>query len=472
MPSILNRLQSGWNAFMGRDPTYRTRNEDYGFGSSYRPDKLRSYRMNDRSIISAVVCRIGIDAASVNIRHVRLRDECYVETIEDKLNDILKVEANIDQTGRSFIQDVVMSMCDEGVVAIVPTDTTTSPFIERYEIDKLRTGKVVEWYPEHVRVDVYNERTGKREEVTLPKAMVAIVENPLYSVMNEPNSTLQRLKRTLANLDILDDRNASGKLDLIIQLPYVIKSEARKRQAEERRKDIEMQLIGSKYGVAYTDGTERVVQLNRPIENNYWSQAKELTSMLYNQLGMTEAVMDGSADEAAMNTYYKRTIEPILTAIVEEMDRKFLTPTARSQGQAIRFFIDPFKFITAETLATITDTFRRNEVMSSNEVRQKIGMRPSEDPKADALVNSNINQGEHDQIAMAPGKEGEAPEMNSPIAMEEQAEEGVEEVAEEGGNSRDDLTDEELDELLGLLSEQLEELSEVKRKREGQQPEG
>lgn len=471
MPSILNRLQSGWNAFMGRDPTSKMYYEEVGLGSAYRPDKARLYRSNDRSIISAVVCRIGIDAASINIRHVRTEDDQFVETLDTKLNSLLKTEANIDQTGRAFIQDVVMSMCEEGVVAIVPTDTTTNPFTGTYEIDKLRTGRLLEWYPEHVRVEVYNERTGRRQEVTLPKAMVAIVENPLYSVMNEPNSTLQRLKRTLANLDILDDRNASGKLDLIIQLPYVVKSEARKRQAEERRKDIEMQLIGSKYGVAYTDGTERIVQLNRPIENNYWTQAKELTSMLYNQLGLTEAVFDGTADEKTMTNYYNRTIEPILTAIVEEMERKFLTKTARSQGQAIRFFRDPFKLVTVETLATIADTFTRNEIASSNEIRRVIGWKPSKDPKADALVNSNINQGEHDQIAMAPGSEGMDPALEE-TGGQPPAEQPVEEAPVEGEAVNEDLSDEELDNMLEMLTDQLEELLALKKSREGQQPEG
>ena len=454
---------------MGRDPTTTIRYEDLGPSTSYRPDKMRFFHSNDRSIISAVICRIGIDAAAINLRHVRVEDEQYVETLDTKLNDILKTEANIDQTGRAFIQDVVMSMCDEGVVAIVPTDTTTNPYTGAYEIDRLRTGRIVEWYPEHVRVEVYNERTGKRQEVTLPKAMVAIVENPLYSVMNEPNSTLQRLKRTLANLDILDDRNASGKLDLIIQLPYVVKSEARKKQAEERRKDIEMQLIGSKYGVAYTDGTERVVQLNRPIENNYWTQAKDLTSMLYNQLGLTEAVFDGTADETTMTNYYNRTIEPILTAIVEEMERKFLTKTARSQGQAIRFFRDPFKLVTVEKLATIADTFTRNEIASSNEMRRVIGWKPSKDPKADALINSNINQGSNDQIAMAPGKEGEDPRLENGDAPNQVVNEEVQAVGEvnEEPATNEDLSDEELDKLLDLLKEQVEDLTRIKAERKG-----
>ena len=439
---------------MGRDPTSTYRYEDIGYGQATRPDKARYYRLNDRSIISAVICRIGMDAAAIDMKHVRLEDGRYVETIDSKLNNVLTTDANIDQTGRAFIQDAVMSMCDEGVVAIVPTDTTTNPYTGTYEIERLRTGRVTEWYPEHVRVEVYNERVGKRQEITLPKAMVAIVENPLYSVMNEPNSTLQRLKRTLANLDILDDRNASGKLDLIIQLPYVIKSEAKKKQAEERRKDIEMQLIGSKYGVAYTDGTERVVQLNRPIENNYWTQAKELTSMLYNQLGLTEAVFDGTADERTMTNYYNRTIEPILSAISEEMHRKFLTKTARSQGQAIRFFRDPFKLVTVESIAEVADKFTRNEIASSNEIRTVLGWKPSKDPKADALINSNINQGQNDAFAMAPGKEGEQMEV------EEEA---------PGNISNDEMTDDEVDELLVELEQQVEDLKRIKAEREGSQ---
>lgn len=439
MPSILNRLQSGWNAFLGRDPTSFYFRENIGVGSSYRPDKNRLTFINDRNIISSVINRIGIDAAGVDIKHIRLENDRYVETMNSKLNTVLTIDANIDQTGRAFIQDVVESMCEDGCVAIVPTDTTENPYVGSYDIEKLRVGRVVEWFPKHVKIEVYNENSGKRETITLPKAMVALPQNPLYAVMNEPNSTLQRLKRTLANLDILDDRNASGKLDLIIQLPYVVKSQSRKELAESRRKEIEMQLIGSKYGIAYTDGTERIMQLNRPIENNFWTQAKELTSMLYNQLGLTESVFDGSADEKTLTNYYERTIKPILLAVTEEMERKFLTKTARSQGQAIRFFRDPFKLVTVETIAEIADKFTRNEIASSNEIRTVIGWKPSKDPKADELRNSNMPQN---------GEGAALPQETLP--------------------SNESLSPEEVDNLIGLLQGELDELNKLKANGENQ----
>lgn len=438
MPSILTRLQHGWNAFMGRDPTRTSPYQivDYGVGSSYRPDRVRTLVTGDRSIVSAVICRIAIDVAQVDVKHVRLEEDRYVETIMSPLNKALTRSANIDQTGRSFIQEVVENMCGDGCVAIVPTDTTTDPSRGSYDINTLRTGRILEWYPKHVKLDVYNENSGKREQIILPKSMVAIVQNPLYSIMNEPNSTMQRLKRTLANLDILDDRNASGKLDLIIQLPYVVKNDTRREQAEKRRKDIEMQLTGSRYGIAYTDGTERITQLNRPVENNYWNQAKELTSMLYNQLGLTQSVFDGSADEKTMNNYYTRTIEPILSAIVEEMERKFLTPTAVTQGQAIRFFRDQFKLVTAEKLAEIADKFTRNEIASSNEIRMILGWKPSDDPKADELRNSNLSQPtEGMDMAGMMGPGGIPPEGQAP----EEAPEGQEVMPAEGEPPQEEL---------------------------------
>lgn len=396
--SIGERFQNAWNAFFSRDPTKYYNQLDYGLSSSYRPDRHRLLYGADRSIVSMVYNRIAVDVASINVKHVRLdENDYYKETIDSGLNNCLTIDANIDQTGRAFFIDVVMSMFDEGCVAIVPTDTTYNPIkTGSYDILTLRTGKVLEWFPKHIRVSVYNENLGKKEEILLPKSMVAIVENPLYAIMNEPNSTLQRLLRTLAKLDLTNDHNSSGKLDLIIQLPYVIKTKAREDQAEKRRKLIEAQLEGSKYGIAYTDGTERITQLNRAVENNLWTQVKELTSMLYNQLGLTDAIFNGTADEKTMINYYNRTIDPILSAIVEEMMRKFLTKTARTQKQAIRYFRDPFKLVSVNELAEISDKFTRNEIASSNEIRAEIGWKPSDDPKANQLRNSNINQSDVD----------------------------------------------------------------------------
>ena len=397
MPSIITRLQHGWNAFMGRDPTPRKSTyESYGYGSYFRPDRTRIIGLSggDRSIVASVICRIAIDAAQIDIKHVKIdkNNGRFVDTVYSSLNRALSRSANIDQTGRAFIQDAVQSLCEDGCIAIVPTDTSTNPYTGAFDVETLRVGKVVQWFPKHVKVDLYNENTGKREQLILPKSFVAIIQNPLYEVMNEPNSTLQRLKHTLANLDVFNERNASGKLDLIIQLPYVVKTETRREQAEKRRKEIEMQLTGSKYGIAYTDGTERITQLNRPVENTYWNQAKELMSMLYNQLGLTQSVFDGTADEKTMNNYYSRTIEPILSAITEEMERKFLTKTALTQGHAIRFFRDSFKLVTIEQLSAITTNFKQAEVVTSNEIRAIIGWKPSVDPKADELRNSNVSQ--------------------------------------------------------------------------------
>ena len=389
---FLNRIQHAWNAFLSRDPTDSY--WSYGAGSAYRPDRPRFSRGNEKSIVTAVYNRIALDVSAIDIKHVRVDENGrYEETIDSTLNNCLTLEANIDQTGRSFIQDIVMSMLDEGCVAIVPIDTDVDPKLtESYRILTMRTGKIVEWYPEHVRVSVYNDRTGKRQEITVPKSTVSIVENPLYSVMNEPNSTLQRLIRKLNLLDYIDEQSGSGKLDLIIQLPYIIKTPARKDQAEARRADIERQLSGSKYGIAYTDGTERITQLNRPVENNLLKQIEYLTSMLYSQLGITQSILDGSADEKSMLNYHNRTIEPILSAITDEMKRKFLSKTARTQGQSIEFFRDPFRLVPVNDIAEIADKFTRNEIMSSNEIRQIIGMKPSKDPAADELRNKNLNQ--------------------------------------------------------------------------------
>ena len=389
--TLSSRIKNAWNAFLSRDPT--SLYKDYGMGSYTRPDRPRLARGNDRSIVTSVFNRIALDVAAINIKHCRLDDnERYQETIDSKLNNCLTLEANIDQTARAFIQDVVISMLGEGCVAIVPVDTTSNPNKGAYDVLSLRTGKIKEWYPTEVKVEVYNERTGKKEDIRISKSAVAIVENPLYAVVNEPNSTLQRLMRKLSLLDTVDEQTSSGKLDLIIQLPYVVKSDARKQQANERRQEIERQLTGSKYGIAYTDGTEKITQLNRPVENNLMKQVEYLTSMLYSQLGITQAVMDGTADEKTMLNYNNRTIEPIVSAIVDEMKRKFLTKTARSQKQTILFFRDPFKLVPINDIAEIADKFTRNEILSSNEIRQIVGFKPSEDPKADQLVNSNISQ--------------------------------------------------------------------------------
>lgn len=398
-----SRLKHAWNAFLGNE--FYDYRYSLGPGYSYRPDRPIFSRGNERSIITAVYNRIALDAASIAIQHARLdEDGRFTEVIDSSLNECLSLEANLDQTGRAFIQDVVMSMLDEGCVAIVPTDTDIDPKTGSYKIEKMRTGKILEWYPQHVKVRLYNERRGEKQDVTLPKSMVAIVENPFFAVMNEPNSTMQRLIRKLNILDAIDEQSGSGKLNLIIQLPYVIKTEARRQQAEKRRKDIEEQLSGSKYGVAYTDGTEHVVQLNRPIDNNLMSQIEYLTSMLYSQLGITQGILDGTADDRTKLNYDNRTIEPILSAIVDEMRRKFLTKTARSQKQSILFFRDPFRLVPINDIAEIADKMTRNEIMTSNEIRQKIGMTPSKDPKADELRNSNLSapKGEGDQPSSTP----------------------------------------------------------------------
>lgn len=388
--SLGARLKHAWNVFTANE-TVGAR-WDIGPSYFYRPDRPIFSRGNERSIITSVYNRIALDVAAISIQHVRLDDEGrFTSVMNTSLNDCLSLEANLDQTGRAFIQDIVQSMLDEGCVAIVPVDTDIDPDEGSYKIETMRTGKILEWYPQHVKVRVYNEQTGKKEDVLVSKRTVAIVENPFYAVMNEPNSTMQRLIRKLNILDAIDEQSGSGKLNLIIQLPYVIKTEARRQQAEKRRKDIEEQLSGSKYGVAYTDGTEHVVQLNRPVDNNIMSQIEYLTSMLYSQLGLTQTIMDGSADDKTMLNYLTRTVEPILSAIVDEMKRKFLTKTARSQKQSILFFRDPFKLVPVSEIAEIADKMTRNEIMTSNEIRQKIGMTPSKDPNADKLRNSNLS---------------------------------------------------------------------------------
>lgn len=393
MPSLGDRLQHAWNAFKSRDPTVIPK-EYYGVSTYYRPDRPRLSKGNERSIVTSIFNRIATDVASVEIHHIRLdQNGRFSEIIEDGLENCLTVEANIDQTARAFIQDAVLSMFDEGHVVLVPVDTTVNPNLSSsFDIQTMRTGKVTKWFPKHVTVSVYNEDTGRREEVTVLKRSVSIIENPFYAVMNEPNSTLQRLIRKLNLLDVIDEQSGSGKLDLIIQLPYVIKSEARRQQAENRRKDIEMQLAGSKYGIAYTDGTERITQLNRAVDNNLMKQIEYLTSMLYSQLGITEAVLNGTADEQTMLNYMNRTVEPVLSAIIDGMKRSFLTKTARSQKQTIMFFRDPFKLVPVNNIADIADKFTRNEILSSNEVRKIIGYKPVDDPKADELLNKNLSR--------------------------------------------------------------------------------
>lgn len=430
--SIFTRVKRGWNAFMNKDPT--TRRNMFDYGTSLRPDRMRFTRGNERSIVTAVFNRIAIDVAQIDIRHCKLDDdERFLEVIKSDMNSCFELEANLDQTGRAFIQDVVLSMFDDGCVAVVPVDTTDNPNeTGSYDIQTMRTGRIVEWFPERVKVRVYNERTGKKEEVIIKKRACAIIENPLYAVMNEPNSTLQRLIRKLNLLDVIDEKNSSGKLDMIIQLPYIIKTEARRAQAEQRRNDIEKQLSSTKYGIAYTDGTEKIVQLNRPIENNLMSQIEFLTSMLYSQLGISKEILDGTASEQQLLNYTNRSIEPVISAIVDELKRKFLTKTARTQHQSIEYFKDPFKLVPVSQIAEIADKMTRNEIMTSNEIRQIIGMKPSDDPEADELRNKNLNKST-EEMMMNPYENP----MTEQLANEG---EGGEELAEE--------------ELLALLQQQ------------------
>ena len=388
---LIDRFRNAWNVFKNKDPTWHV---DTGPGYGLRPDRMRFSRGNERSIITSVFNKIAMDVASIPIKHVRTDDEGrFSEEIKSDLNNCLTLEANLDQTSRAFIQDAVQSMFDEGCVAIVPTDTDDEPTDSgNFSVYTMRTGRIIEWFPAHVKVNIYNERTGQREDVIVPKASTAIVENPMYSVMNEPSSTMQRLARKLALLDVVDEQASSGRLDMIIQLPYVIKTQARREQAEIRRKDIQRQLADGPYGIAYTDGTEKIIQLNRPVENNLMTQIEYLTNLLLSQIGITQEIMDGSADPKVMQNYYVRIIEPILSAFVDEMKRKFLTKTARTQGQSLMFFRDPFKLIPSSEIAEIADKMIRNQIMSPNEMRQKLGIKPSEDPKADELRNPNISE--------------------------------------------------------------------------------
>lgn len=413
-----DRLKHAWDAFVSEDRRQQNYNPNYGASYGIRPDRTRLRMSSERSILASILTRIGIDVAAIYIRHVRLdKNDRYLETIDSGLNYCLSVEANIDQAGQAFRLDMAMTLFDEGVIAVVPVETSLNPLISSgYDIKTMRVGKVVAWYPQHVRVSLYNDKLGRREELTLPKTVVAIVENPLYSVMNEPNSTLQRLIRKLNILDAIDEQSGSGKLDIIIQLPYAVKSDTRRDQAENRRKDLESQLQNSKYGVGYMDATERITQLNRPAENNMLAQIEYLTNMLYGQLGITEEVFLGTADEATMLNYYNRTIEPVLTSIVEALHRTFLTKTAMTQGQAIKYFRDPFKLVPISQVAEIADKFTRNEILSSNEVRGIIGFKPSDDPKADQLVNSNMPQATEG----GPVEQGYAEEETTGPSQEEQ----------------------------------------------------
>lgn len=395
MPTFGDRLIHAWNAFMNRDPTPESLSRDYGevSYSSYNPYHFRLSRGNERTIVTSIYNRIALDVAQIKFKHVKLNQNGYfVNEMDSKLNNCLTVSANKDQTGRAFIQDVVMSMFDEGTVAVVPIDTSIDPEKGSFEIESLRVGKITQWAPDHVKINVYNDRTGRHEELWFAKAHVAIIENPLYSIMNEPNSTLQRLIRTLTLMDVVDQQSGSGKLDMIIQLPYLVKTETKKQQAEQRRKDIEMQLTGSKYGIAYIDATEKITQLNRPLENNLLSRIEYLTNIVYGQLGITTGILDGSADEQTMMNYYSRTVEPIVSAIADEMKRKFLTKTAITQRQSIAFFRDPFKLVPTSKLAELADKFTRNEIMSSNEFRQVVGLLPVDSARANELSNKNINQ--------------------------------------------------------------------------------
>jgi len=395
MPTVRERLMHAWNAFVNtRDPTDIGRGSYAGGGASYRADRPRLTHGNERSIVTAIYNRMAVDVASIEFRHVRVdENKQYLEDVNSGLNNVLTVEANLDQTGRAFIQDIVMSMFDDGVICVVPTDTTIDPKISSaYDVLTARVGRITQWFPEHVKVRLYNQKTGNKEELVLPKRMVGIIENPFYATMNEHNSVAQRLIRKLNLLDAIDEQAASGKMDLIIQLPYAVKSPMRREEAEKRRKDIEVQLTGSKYGIAYMDATEKITQLNRPLENNLLNQIDYLTQMLFNQLGISENIMNGTASDLEMLNYYNHTIEPICAAIIGEFKRKFITKTARTQGQSIMSFRDRFSLVTARDIADIGDAFTRNEIVTKNEFRGLLGMKPSDDPKADMLLNSNINQ--------------------------------------------------------------------------------
>lgn len=436
---LFDRLQHAWNAFFGKGPPFDynkpyvpPRYFDLGVSSSYRPDRLYYTRGQEKTFVNTIINRIAVDASAIDIRHVRLDDnDRFLEEIDDDLNNCLSVEANKDQDARSFIRDIVMSMLDEGCVAVVPIDTDINPKDSTsYNIETMRVGKIIQWYPDFIQVECYNDRTGKKQTITVPKKSTAIIENPFYAIMNEPNSILQRLIRKLNLLDVIDAQSGSGKLNLIIQLPYVIKTEARQQQAAKRRDDIEDQLAKSQYGIAYTDGTEKITQLNRPAENNLLTQVQYLTSMLFSQLGLTESILNGTADEKTMLNYQNRIIVPILCAITEEFRRKFLTKTARTQRQDIMYFVNPFKYVQASDMAEIGDKMTRNEIMTSNEIRQIMGLKPSTDPNADELRNKNLNRSDQE----VPPPEGDPIQEEQAIPETSQAQQEL--AMLKSGNSK------------------------------------
>lgn len=454
MSNFSDRLKHAWNAFMNKDPTVERYSSEVGPGYGIKPDRMYLRPASEKSIINTIITRFSVDCASIDMRHVRLDEQGrFLETIDSKFNNCLSVEANVDQTGRALLQDIVASMLDEGVVAVVPTDTTSNPQNGSYDILEMRAGKIIQWYPKHVQVRLYNETTGLKEDLTLEKEQVAIIENPFYQIMNTPNSTMARLRRKMALLDVVDDQNASKKLNMIIQLPYIVRNETKRKEAEKRRAEMEKQLAESKYGVAYMDGTEKITQINRPLDTGLQEQIQNLQEMLLSQLGVTLEILNGTANSDTMTNYYNRIIEPIMTAIAEEFIRKFLTQTARTQRQSVQFFRDPFKLVPVDKMADLADKFTRNEILTSNEVRQIVGMLPSQDPSADELRNKNISASDEEQHLDINGNPiGEAPEEEQGLAqpMPEQGS-----GAPPGQNGGEDLDDDpELDELISSLTEE------------------
>lgn len=462
MSNFSDRLKHAWNAFMNKDPTIESYH-DIGPGYGIKPDRIYIHTSSERSIINTIINRFSIDCSSINMKHVRLDEQGrYLETINSKFNNCLTVEANTDQTGRALLQDIVMSMLDEGVVAVVPTDTTLNPKTGSYDILTMRTAKIIQWYPKHVQVRIYNEATGQKQDITLPKAQVAIIENPFYQIMNSPNSTMMRLKRKLALLDTVDEQNASKKLNMIIQLPYIVRNETKRKEAEKRRAEMEQQLAESKYGVAYMDGTEKITQINRPLDSGLQDQVEYLTNLLFSQLGVTMEILNGTANSDTMTNYYNRVIEPIMTTIAEEYIRKFITKTGRSQKQSVQFFRDPFKLVPVDKMADLADKFTRNEILTSNEVRQIVGMLPSQDPSADELRNKNISASDEEQHldidgnpiggpeGMMPPENPEAAPEQAPVAKPTEEPQQV----QNGGETPQMEDDPELDELLSQLTEE------------------
>jgi hypothetical protein len=451
MSEFTDRLKHAWNAFMNKDPTIENYT-DIGPGFGVRPDRMWIRPSSERSIINTIINRFSVDCASINMKHVRLDEQGrYLETIDSKFNNCITVEANIDQTGRALLQDIVASMLDDGVVAVVPTDTTINPAVGSYDILTMRTGQIIQWYPDRVQVRLYNEQNGQKQDVILPKAQVAIIENPFYQIMNSPNSTMVRLRRKLALLDTVDEQNASKKLNMIIQLPYIVRNETKRKEAEKRRSEMEKQLAESKYGVAYMDGAEKITQINRPLDSGLQEQVQYLTDLLLTQLGVTMEILNGTANSDAMTNYYNRIIEPIMTAISEEFVRKFLTKTARTQRQSVQFFRDPFKLVPVDKMADLADKFTRNEILTSNEVRQIVGMLPSQDPSADELRNKNISAAEGEEHLDINGNPIEGPEGSAGLAQPMSDGQSKASTPQNGGEMEDDP---ELDEMLANLTEE------------------